>query len=525
MKKIVIVFFIMILFISVLWSEEIPNKNYKKIIEIFASKDTADIGYYFANLKDENGEPIPEGYFANNKKVYFINGFDFKNYDVNDPNLSEIRAAAMNAIINGKEVVDEEGKTREISKAETSYSILGYSQGGLTALGYLTALERDYPSKPYRDPKDSVPAPEVLAPIDKIDSVITISGALLGAPILANNLNIRVHQKVGILSRGIGAFFAVFNPRTTLGPFGFLEEMGFSTLLGVAIIEIFWAVDPSFLQPFYKRVWKNPSLEGMEQLRDMKPGSDYIKNNVAETEPVIYMAETGKKVLITEWRYKISSRGRKIWYLWTGRVNEKVPKIAMEQKPKFDPNVPVGFIAGVENRPLRMGGKDGNSDKDNKAYDVAKGFKIGFAVVEGIHIARCIGIVGLFTGSRLYAASADRARRFCRNIDTEISEVIGSTDKGDGFIPLANQHIPASFENPRTKVKTKHLNNVLSNPLGDGYLRIKETHYSIDKKGEKYTDEGKLKYIRNPDTYSKAAEMALKGFYIRRDQGLRNNEK
>ena len=497
MKKIIIVCIITMLCIGIVWGQVIPEKAYYKISEIKTSTEPSDIGYYFGNIN----------YFTDDKKAYFINGFDFENYVASDPSLSQISAAIMDAIKNGKEVIDEKGVTKRIiPKAETTYSIVGYSQGGLTSLGYLTALEKDYPSKPYRDlyPKDSVPAPEVLAPIDKIDAVITISGALLGAPILANDLNVRIHQKTGILARGIGAAVGFFDTGR-LGPFGFLLNMGISTLLGAAATEIFWAVNPPFLQPFYKQVWKNPSLEGMEQLRDMKPGSDYIKKNVAETEPVTYMVETGKKVLISEWRQKTTSRGRKIRYLWIGRVNEKVPRIAMEVKPRFDPNVPVGFIAGVENRPLRMGGKDDNSDKDNKAYDVANGLKVGFAVVEGLHIAKCVAIVGLFSGSPYYAAVSDRARRFCRNIDAEISEITGSSE-GDGFIPLDNQHIKGVFKNPKTKEETKHLNYVLSESKDRYYVSVPETHRSI---------------VKNPEALLSAAYMASVGYNKRKVQGLR----
>jgi len=513
MKRIAIFCVIMIL-CTILCSCETPEKveelSYEKITEIVAEDEQKNKGYYFANVDlpilipvlDEKGNPVLDGKgtpLTKNAKyldicnAYFFEGFDFSEYYSWHPSLSEINEVQLKAIKEGRK---EEKKG--ISPAQASYSIMGYSQGGLTALGYLSALEREYPSQTYREeyPKNGVNIDTILAPIDKIDAVITISGAIKGAKILDNNLYIKGHQKLGILVRGFGASR---NALASHGPFIFLADVGISSFSMASLLDFVMAVIP-----LTHHVWYDPSLKNAHQLRDMKPGSDYIKENVLITETFGYLEKTGKKIWTTKWDYKKVGK-MKIGYLNRYQVDEKIPKTKTEVIPQFDPNVPVGFIVGTENRTLTMAEKE--IKNDNVAYKIIDGCKIVFAVAEGIHVAKCVSLIGLLTGSNMYAADADRARKLCKNIDKEIAEIIGA-DEGDGFIPLANQYIPASFVDPNTGEKRVNNYILLSDPDGDDYIKLKkkENHSSIE---------------RSIEAYGLAAKMAVDGYIIRQKQGLR----
>ena len=479
MKNTAIISVMMILCLGIAWGEDdIPPLAYKKTSEITVSFNDKYLGYYFANISGENIGGNPISYFANGKKVYFVYGFDFEGYDVNDPSLTDINRAQIDVMLKESE---------EPQKVASSYSIIGYSQCGLTALGYLKALEGvdDSANK-----------------LNNIDAVITISGSILGAKVLDNYLNIKGHEKVGIFARGIGAAFGLFD-FGQLGPFGFLINMGISTFVGSTALEYFLYYFPYSL----KYVWYDPGLKTMEQMRDMKPGSDYIKDKVVQTETITYPVKTGKKILASEWR---TIKGTKLKYLWVGKVDEKIYKTATEVKPQFNPDVPVGFIVGLENKTIRMV----KEDKRKMVYDNVKRCEMGFAIVEGLHVAKCVFLTGLITGSPVYAANSDRARVLCKNIDAEVADVLGTGGGGDGFIPLANQYIPAAFYNPKTGETTKHLNNVLSDPLGKGYVEMKNYHH----RNIVFTEITEVDYTCNAETLRAAAQMVLSGFNKREEE-------
>ena len=66
-----------------------------------------------------------------------------------------------------------------------------------------------------------------------------------------------------------------------------------------------------------------------------------------------------------------------------------------------------------------------------------------FAVAEGIHIVKCVGIVGLFTGSPRYAAACVKARDYCWDIDSRVNNLLGSSEH-DGLVAKESQSIPKS---------------------------------------------------------------------------------
>jgi hypothetical protein len=206
----------------------------------------------------------------------------------------------------------------------------------------------------------------------------------------------------------------------------------------------------------------------------MIPNSDYIKKNVVNTEKCQFRVPIGKKVLTCEWRYKMEG-GEKIQYLWTGKVDEYKTYTANVTVPQFDPNVPVGFIAGLDNDIF-------NQMEKKEREEVRKGInaaKIGFGVTEGWHIAKCVALIGLVTGSVTFANDACKAKNFMANFNSEVAGLIGSK-KSDGFVALENQFIPKSYTHPKTKQTITLLNVVLGEDKKNGYKGMsKKTHQNI----------------------------------------------
>ena len=82
MKKTAIICVVIILYTSIIWGEE------HKIIEIKPSDDPTEIGYHFDKIN----------YFDGDKKVYFIDGYNFAGYEKTDPNLFDINTAQLDFI-------------------------------------------------------------------------------------------------------------------------------------------------------------------------------------------------------------------------------------------------------------------------------------------------------------------------------------------------------------------------------------------------------------------------------------------
>jgi len=97
-------------------------------------------------------------------------------------------------------------------------------------------------------------------------------------------------------------------------------------------------------------------------------------------------------------------------------------------------------------------------EKEKSIRDGILGAEIGFAIVQGIHIAKCVGIIGLFTGSVTYANDADQARQLMRNFDSELNELKGSNEN-DGLVAQSSQFIPKTFIDPNSNVTRTNLRN------------------------------------------------------------------
>jgi len=405
------------------------------------------------NSKIENLDkaryPITSNYRSN---VYFFGGFDFGGYKRTDPSLKELTAGEVRAIQNGV-------ANRVTPHGNQPYSIIGYSQGGLRALGYIS----------------QVPNPNL------IDAAVTVSGIDQGLKMLDGGLGAfkaRGSGKINIVWNGLIAGANVFNFTPVLNPSILLRNQG------SLAADIVFSIIPPSMRTYWQEAWLTTDPNRVPQIGDMIPGSAYIRDNVVKNENYTYRVKTGTR-LTTEWHSRKIWPGITIWYLWIGYVDVYGYVSVNKSLPQFNPNVPVGFIGGTNNKTLTMA--DGN---EKAVRDVVKGLEIGFAVVEGIHIAKCVFIIGLFNGSAIYAYDADRARRFMGNIDGEIYDIIGSS-QGDGLVALSHQHLPQWFTEPDTGRSYKVLPN--------RYLGFEKVHANH----QKITD--------NRDTWEHAGKMLIDG--------------
>ena len=402
---------------------------------------------------DRNSRPIGADYKNN---VYFFDGFDFDNYQRNDPNLTTLNLGEIRAIRNGV-------SGRVTAHGSKPYSIIGHSQGGLRALGYTSILKSE---------------PNGIAETGLIDAVVTVSGIDQGLKMLDGGLGgfkARVNGKVNIVWNGlIACTTATFN----FDPNWYLIPLVLRNNGSVAADVVLWAFSKD-MRNYWAEALRSTDASKVRQIGDMIPGSGYIRDNVVKNEEYRYRTKTGTK-LTAEWRSKKIWPGITIWYVWIGYVDVYAYVSVTKSLPQFNPDVPVGFIVGTNNNTLSMG------DNEQGVRVGLKAFEIGFAVAEGVHIAKCAALIGFLTGSPLYAADADRARRFAGNIDAELNDIKGES-RGDGLVAYSHQQLPQYFTEPDTGRRLK----VLPNPYL-GYTEVKETHNEILKNSYTWEEAGKM---------------------------------
>ena len=404
------------------------------------------------------------------RSVYFLEGFSFGDYRRGDPNLTNVVRAEYGAIRQGI-------PNRVTPVRGGSYSLVGHSQGGLRALAHISEVQRQNHAR-----------------LQDIDAIITVASINQGLPALEGGLpgfRSRSARKINIVGNGLRSAIGLLTPLAALLP---RNELASHTH-GAAFL---LSVVPWNQRPFWIEAWGNPRQGIFHQIDDMAPRSDFIQQNVVQTVDHHYRARTGQR-LTTEWRQRRVWPGIRVWYLWVGNVNVYSILTASEVRPAFDPNVPIGFIAGTNNSIFGM------ADNEQTIRNVVRGAEIFFCTVYGIHIAKNIlNPISLLQGGVGFARDANEARRLMANLEGRLQTGVLRAPQGDGLVALSSQHIPRTFRDPNTHVTRTNLRNPILGMHealpGENFVRIHENHQSI---------------LRNRRTFGTALDMIDEGKEIR----------
>ncbi|XTB04966.1 hypothetical protein KP614_08345 [Treponema denticola] len=351
-------------------------------------------------------------------KTYKFEGFQFLNYQPSSYGLQDI-------------IKDEYGFIKENSSKE-KFAIAGHSQGGLRVLGFISYLKDNDPEM-----------------FKQLNAVITISGVDRGLKALEGGLpavNAKIRRDIEIIHGGVIGVIAVIpiaDLILNLGEvFGFLTE-------GKILDKIWNFVDDKFLPNDGIMAWLKPCLKavspaasdeilnGMGEIRDMIPQSNFIRQYVLESNAYTYKVQTGTERHL-RWTRVTSRWGWRYWalrwhytpvYRWYTAYNH-ISKIPNE--------IPVGYIVGLKNNTLDMLPDSANIREKIDA------FGHGMDVVRKIHIGKCCFIWGLITGSLRYARQCAAARDYCYNIDSNINKLLGS-DEHDCLVSKESQFIPKTI--------------------------------------------------------------------------------
>ena len=348
--------------------------------------------------------------------TYAFYGFDFKKYKASPLGLDAI-------VKNEHEFVKK--------KEADDFAVVGHSQGGLRALAFATYLQNNDAAR-----------------LNKLQAVVTVSGIDQGIKALDGGLpaaNAKIRRDAAILTEG--ACGVVTNPVLTIGLIAAAPKIfnikTSEDMKNIAkkILNIITKFQPMF------EAWVKPALQATTavaeqaalnkycEIRDMIPQSNFIKRNVIESKPYLYQVQTGITWHLG-WEQVTNRWGEKYWALRWQKSPVYSTYIGYKHTSKLPENIPMGYIVGTKSNVLSMTGSE--------EQDIRNGLKwVGgiFATAEGFHIAKCVGIVGLFTGSPRYAAACANARDYCWNFDSRVNNLLGSSEH-DGLVAKESQYIP-----------------------------------------------------------------------------------
>ena len=353
--------------------------------------------------------------------TYAFDGFDFEGYKASKHGLDNIIRAEHKSI---KDVEEEDPDKKG------KFAVVGHSQGGLRALAFATYLQNNDAAR-----------------LNNLQAVVTVSGIDQGLKALDGGLpaaNAKIRRDVEILTDGaygvLNALPAVDILLSALKSFAGFDARQFNKF-GWWLINLILDKHPGLSQ------WVKPALQATTaaaeqdtlnkycEIRDMIPRSNFIQQNVIESEPYSYQVQTGTTRHLG-WKRVTNRWGWKYWALRWQYSPVYSTYIGYKHTSKLPENIPIGYIAGTKNNVLSIAG--------SKEQDIRNGLKWGgyiFAIAEGFHIAKCVRIVGLFTGSPRYAAACVKAREYCWNFDSRVNNLLGSPEH-DGLVAKESQYIP-----------------------------------------------------------------------------------
>ena len=353
--------------------------------------------------------------------TYAFDGFDFEGYKASKHGLDNIIKAEHKSIKDVEEEhPDKKGK----------FAVVGHSQGGLRALAFATYLQNNDAAR-----------------LNNLQAVVTVSGIDQGIKALDGGLpaaNAKIRRDAAILTEGVCG--VVTNPVLTQV---LLDVLAIFSISKINDLKNMWPEIWDFITKFHRMfgAWIHPALKASTpgeaqkiladygEIRDMIPRSNFIQQNVIESKPYLYQVQTGITWHLG-WEQVTNRWGWKYWALRWQKSPVYSTYIGYEHTSKLPESIPMGYIAGTKSNVLSIAG---SAEKDIRTVlNVTGGV---FAAAEGIHIAKCVGIVGLFTGSPRYATACANARDYCWNFDSRVNNLLGSSEH-DGLVAKESQYIP-----------------------------------------------------------------------------------
>ncbi len=390
--------------------------------------------------------------YPNRNDVYFLNGYRFEELD---PSEHEIGLAErVDAEI---DYISKRQNDKKNNGQKLDYTIVGYSEGGLRALAYAKRLKEQKPNE-----------------FENLKAVITVSGIDRGLKALNGGftpLKAKVQEDVNIIYNGLCGF-AMGLPLLSMGVLIFVD---FSK---DKIFDFINEISP-YLDSYITCAWNGGTYSQLAEIYDMMPKSEFIKNNVAYTDPVTYPVRVGTNYVLGIESKKVL--GIRIYYL----VLKSEPKYdyytSFKDKMLIDESIPIGYIVGTDSNTIGILNdiKDFNIS-ESEVRTIANLTSLAMYTASAANSAKYIASLGLLTTFYNAARNCSEAGNWFRSIDFELNDLKGSNEN-DGLVAKESQFYPKMFHNRKTGYNESVHTKVLEQSEY-GYVGLKYNHMNINPK-------------------------------------------
>ncbi|MBO4858168.1 MAG: hypothetical protein J5527_06600 [Treponema sp.] len=405
---------------------------------------------------------------------WLAQGFDFSNYSpTNDPGLEQL-------------VKNEINKVSAFDDYNKNYVVVGHSQGGPRALAYATMLKQLSKNNPNKYDYNQLKAVITCSGIDK--GIKALDGGILP-------FKNKVICDIDILANGIAGCVGAFDfigLKTAVG--GEIGKLFFKEGKNILVTSVLTNVIFEFIcscigdinpDLYLAKAWAGAPEKEIQQIYDMMPKSKFIKNYVSDVEQktVKYKSGTKKEYY---WTYK-KIGWIKIYYLTYRTVPVYKTYTYEVDKPKFDMNLPVGYIVGTNNDSIRLidafsidkaTGKMTN-EASKKVRNVQTGLTVGFGIGAAANMAEAIigyASLNVIAGvsHTVDFAKCTAATDLCINLDDHLNRYKNSTEN-DGLVAKESQYIPMTQTDLAGNKYTVHTKVLGKNPKG--YIEYKNYNH------------------------------------------------
>lgn len=393
----------------------------------------------------------------NDKGYRFMSGFGFADteVDAHSDTLEERVDAEIDRVLSGK-----------AGSTSSDYAVVGHSQGGLRAIAYATRLKQQHPEE-YKKLKAVITVSGIDKGLKALDGCSEVNRFTPFKAKLENTKDILLNGTKGVLgaSLTIDALAAIAGIILTPYALYWLDVNSSD------VYDTLTTVLPYF-NSYITAGLDNAPYSVLPEIYDMMPRSSFIENNVSKTKSIVYKRKTGENKYLT-WTYK-KVFGIKIYYLTIETKPVYTTYTAYFDMPKFDPDLPMGYIVGTDSNTLGMLGSDMESNVRNGIGYAVKGLDIA----NGINLAKYYITFGILGYHKTFATYCSTASDWLSNIDGELNKLKGS-DENDGLVAKESQFYPKTFYNPATKqTSVVHLNVLSEKP--EGYTALPYNHADIN---------------------------------------------
>ena len=323
-----------------------------------------------------------------------------------------------------------------------NFYFVGHSQGALRALAAAAWIKDNEPEL-----------------YNRLNGVITISGINRGLKALEGGIphfraklehdfQILYHGAVSVRRALSGAALPVLLTGYTFIP-AYREHIEAALTFYAAMpyvpgdlsanVELFSALE---IMPEY--TYMVNAFRGLEikEINDVVPGSNFINQYLVQSDGISTLSRVQDGYRIVRRLEWVRASGVPVFPRIRSVREPKYKLVSLPQTSgtlRFGDELPLGYLVGTNNNVF-----SGRRMNERRIRETLKALQYGLFNVKMIHMVRTASLYGLLINSPGSYTDAANAHNYIKNIDRQISEIIGSPES-DSFVAKESQFFPESM--------------------------------------------------------------------------------